>query len=627
MLGDIFRPLDLPDASPLRTAAGTPGEAYWQQRADYVIRATLDPAEHRISGSETITYTNNSPESLALLWLQLDQNIFHPESRGATIQGGDSRWSGAFPGGGFTLGDLVVVQNGRRYTPEHLVDDTRLRLSLEEPVPAGGGTVQIEIAFSFVVPPYGADRNGRLDVEQGTVYEIAQWYPRMYVFDDVHGWNALPYLGQGEFYLEYGNFDLEITAPREFVVVATGALTNPEEVLTAEQQQRLAAARSSAETVTIIGKDEVGRPASRPAASGPLTWRFRAENVRDVSWAASDAFLWDAASWEDVLVQSFYPHEGLGTPNNPGWEKSTEYVRHSIAHYSEQWFRYPYPVATNVGGVVGGMEYPMIVFCDVRARGFDLFDVTDHEIGHSWFPMIVGSDERRYAWMDEGFDTFINYYSTLAYYGADGLPSNSLDSDYIARLMRSRYAVDPINTYPDRIDRYATGFLSYRKPGKGLLILREYILGPERFDPAFRAYIEEWAYKHPQPSDFFRLMESTAGEDLDWFWRAWFYESGTLDQAVASVVERDDATLITVTQPHDFVLPVELQVTYAGGRTERKRIPVEAFATRDAFTEAVVGDVVRVEVDPDFHLPDVDRTNNEWTRSGAGTVGTGTLDR
>ncbi len=605
---DAFTALDLPDPDALRRADGSPGDAYWQQRADYHIRATLDTVANRIDGTVTLTYTNNSPDALDAVWLQLDQNLFAIGSRGASIQPADSRWRGSFEGGGYQITRVTVGETG--YSPRYLIDDTRMRVALNEPLAPHGGTIALTLDYNFLIPQYGADRMGRLKTARGTVYELAQWYPRVYVYDDVHGWNTLPYYGQGEFLLDYGDYELELTVPHDVIVASTGTLENPGDVLTAEQQARLNRARTSEETVMIVAPDEVGTPGSRPAGSGMLTWRFKADNVRDVSWAASRAFIWDAAGWDGVLLQSTYPHEGLGTGEQEGWEMSTQYLRHTIRHYSEQWFRYPYPVATNVAGVVGGMEYPMIVFCSVNARGQGLFGVTDHEFGHTWFPMIVGSDERRYAWMDEGFNTFINYYSNLAFYGDDARRAGSMSPDYISNLMRQTDT--PIFTFPDQIRRTDLGFLAYRKPGYGLRLLREYILGPERFDLAFRQYIDEWAYKHPKPSDFFRTMENVAGEDLAYFWKGWFYTNDLFNQGITNVAETGDGVDVTIENLGDLILPTTLSIVYADGTTETRRIPAIAWATSDTFTEHIDKPVRGVMLDPDALLPDVDRANDVW---------------
>lgn len=618
-----FEPPSLPMPNDYRAGSGEPGEDYWQQRADYDIDVTLEPETNRIEGSETITYTNNSPHDLERLWVQLDQNLFDPESRGARITTPDERFSGAFEGGGYDISNVAVETEQGRYEPEYLIDGTKMRITLDEPLPANGGQLELSLDFGFTIPEYGADRMGRYDAEQGTVYELAQWYPRMYTFDDVNGWNVLPYLGQGEYYLEYGTFELDITVPRDMIVGATGELLNEQEVLTSEQRQRIDEARQSDETVTIIGQNEVGDDATRPDGSGPLTWRFRAENVRDVAWAASASFIWDAARAETgdgspALAQSLYPQEGIGTENNPGWERSTQYTKHSIEFYSDMWEPYPYPVAINVAGVVAGMEYPQIVFCGVERRGRSLFGVTDHEFGHEWFPMMVGSDERRHAWMDEGLNTFQNMYSAQAFYG-DQAFNLQRQARGMAQQMQSPHADQPIMTYADRIRGQALGLLAYLKPGYGLVLLREYVLGHERFDSAFREYVDRWTYKHPQPADFFRTMEDVAGEDLDWFWRGWFYSTDRFDQAIENVEVENDTTTVTVANQEDLMMPATLRVTYEDGTTERKQIPVEAFYTSDTFPLVIPRAVERIRLDPEGILPDIDLSNNAW-RAGKGVM-------
>jgi len=614
---EMFAPLSLREADDVRTGAGAPGPEYWQQRADYNLQATLDPEGHRVIGSEVITYQNNSPDALPYLWIQLEQNLFAPDSRGALINSGDrARWRGSFEGGGVRLGRITVVQNGRRYTPATMVDDTRMRVDLDTPMTPGGDRLDLEIEWSFVVPEYGADRMGRLNTARGWVYEIAQWYPRMYVYDDVEGWNPMPYLGQGEFYLEYGDFNVEITAPRDFIVVGGGELLNPQEVLAPEQLRRYQRARTSAETVAIVAPGEVGSSSIVPPGSGPLTWKFRIESSRDFSWAASRAFIWDASGWQGVLLQSAYPHEGLGDDENPGWERSTEYLRHTIPFYSEEWFHFPWPAAVNVAGIVGGMEYPGIVFCGVGARGQGLFGVTDHEFGHNWYPMLVGSDERRYAWMDEGFNTFINHYSNLDFYGDEASRLQRTQADYIAAQMQAPTSDQPILTYPDLLRGDGLGFMGYRKPGFGLVLLREVILGEDRFKTAMRTYTANWAFKHPKPADFFRTVEALSGEQLDWFWRGWIYTTELLDQSVVAVEQADDGAAIHIRNEAGLVMPVLVTVEMSDGRTLTRRLPVEIWARSDDFTYHLgqPGTVVKVTLDADHRLPDVDRSNNEWTR-------------
>ncbi len=618
----VFAPMDWPTPNSYRTADGRPGQNYWQQRADYDIKATLDTAASRVSGTETITYTNNSPEELSHLWLQLDQNLFKEGSRGNyEYDSPRVRWRGAFRNGGDELSSVVVIQNGAKEQAHFIIDDTRMLIELSKPLPGHGGKVQLEISWSFVVPRYGSDRMGRFESSGGTVYEVAQWYPRMYVYDDVHGWNPLPYLGEGEFYLEYGDFNVQITAPRDYIVVGTGVLQNPDEVLTRTERERLEEARTTDKTVHVISGNEVGNPDTRPAGLGDLTWKFHADSVRDFSWAASKSFIWDASHWDNILLMAVYPKEAIATDTasaNPGWESVVQMMRHTFKYYSTNYFHYPYPVAVNVAGIVGGMEYPMIVFCSVHARGQSLYSVTDHEFGHSWFPMVVGSDERRHAWMDEGFNTFINYYSNRDFYGDSAVQNRSMQADTIAKWMLTSWNDQPIDTRADQVLPSNLGFLEYRKPGFGLRLLREFIIGPNRFDPAFRAYIRRWAFKHPQPSDFFRTIEDYTGEDLSWFWRGWFYSTNVLDQAIDSVVADTPVTIVYMSNDSGLVMPTELQVTFADGQTSDYKLPVEIWFNGDQYRFPIYGDrkVVKVMLDPNHELPDVQRNNNVWTLSG-----------
>ncbi len=630
-----FEPLSFPNPDVFRTSDGCPGTQYWQNAASYTINVTLDPETHRVSGSETITYTNNSPHELEYLWVQLDQNLFKPGSRGARITPPTARFSGAFDGAGYDLSNIQVIRDGDARDADSFVDGTRMRITLDEPLAADGGSLQISLDFAFTQAKYGADRHGRLEEEvaKGTVYEFAQWYPRMAVYDDVHGWNTLPYLGQGEFYLEYGDFEVNLTVPHDYVVTASGTLQNPEEVLTEAQRDRLDDARDSRETVRIITEDEVGTTATRPTDSDMLTWTYRAENVRDVAWAASDAFIWDAATAStgesSVLAMSLYPEEGLGSADNPGWERSTEYVQHAVEYYSDMVAPYPYPVAINVGGIVGGMEYPQIMFCSYEARGRSLFGVTDHEFGHTWFPMVVGSDERRHVWMDEGMNSFLNVYSTGAFYGGDMTSSMQRLARIVTASMNGIGGEQASVTPADHIRRNALGFLAYRKPAAGLTLLREWVIGPERFDRAFKAYFERWAYKHPQPSDFFRTLEAETGEDLDYFVRSWFYETDVLDFAVRGVeTDTDGAPIITVASEDELMMPMPVLVTYEDGKTETHRVPAEAFFTGDTHQIELDRDaaVARVEIDSDRILPDMDRSNNTWTTSDTNSGDTSSGD-
>jgi hypothetical protein len=624
----IFDPLSLPTPGTVRNAAGAPGPDYWQQRVDYSIEASLDAEKNRITGREVVTYTNNSPDPLPYLWIHLEQNLFRPDSLGTLTTPPSTRFAnrGDFVGGFEITGLRVASPSGTSLAGsapgadiEYHVYDTLARLDLPAPIPAKGGAFAFEVEWSFTIPQYGSDRMGMRSGNDGTVYELAQWFPAAAVYDDVYGWNTLPYLGQGEFYTNFGSYDVRLTVPRSHLVACTGVLQNPEEVLTTTQQERLARARASAETVVIRAEEEVKDAASRPAGDGPLTWHFKADDVRTVAWASSAAFLWDASFLETTgpggkgtLVQSMYPGEAIRA-----WTKSTEMLRAAIDGYSKRWFPYPYPVATNINGVAGGMEYPMIIFCGGRGSADGLFGVTTHEIGHNWFPMTVNSDERRHAWMDEGFNTFINFYSWQDWRGGDtaGRRGNARP---FARSMRSPNQ-QPMETFADRILPSRLGGLEYEKTAVGLVLLREQVLGPERFDRAFREYVRRWAFKSPQPADFFRTIENVAGMDLAWFWRGWVLETGTLDQAVESVSLLNDGKRARVTFANlgELVMPVVFKVTYEDGSSDIRRLPVEIWHYTNRWTtqfDTGGKAVTEVVVDPEQAFPDVDARNNTWKR-------------
>ncbi|MDB5232799.1 MAG: family metallopeptidase [Chitinophagaceae bacterium] len=394
---EAFAPMFYPSfGDEVRAADGTPGPKYWQNRADYNITASLDDEQQSLDGSVTITYTNNSPQSLPFVWLQLDQNIYNQESRSVAataVTGG--RWANRNFNGGYNITSVNLIENGKETRANYLISDTRMQIKLPSSVKPQGGKLQIRITYNFKIPEYGTDRMGRLNTRNGWIYEIAQWYPRMCVYDNIYGWNTLPYLGQGEFYLEYGNIDYSITAPASHIVVGSGELLNPQEVLTAEQISRLRTASQSDKTVIIRSESEINQISSRPSGKQKLTWKFRCTNTRDVAWASSKAFVWDAArmnlpSGKKALAQSVYPVESA---TDSAWKRSTEYVKGAIEYYSGYVYEFSYPVATNVAGIVGGMEYPGIVFCGSKAKGESLWGVTSHEFGHNWFPLIVGSND------------------------------------------------------------------------------------------------------------------------------------------------------------------------------------------------------------------------------------------
>ncbi|HTJ11955.1 MAG TPA: M1 family metallopeptidase, partial [Dinghuibacter sp.] len=522
------------DGNVYRSASGAPGPKYWQNRADYVIKATLDEPDTTINGEVTINYTNNSPDKLDFLWLQLDQNLFRPDSRGAatTPISGDRFDVKGFSKGGYHIESVEVTYEGKTYAVTPIISDARMQVRLQAPVKADGDKITVRVKYNFAIPVYGADRMGRLDTKNGVVYELAQWYPRMCVYDDIESWNTLPYMGLGEFYCEYGNFDYYLTAPADMTVVASGDLQNPQEVLTPRQAERFAQARKSNETVMIINADEVGQASSHVHASGNSTWHFKMDNTRDVSWAASRAFIWDAAkvnlpSGRPAIAQSAYPIEAAGKDR---YGRSTEYLKRSIEIYSDYYFEYPWNSAVSVAGVALGMEYPGIIFCQSNLTNGGLWGDITHEIGHNWFPMIVGSNERRFMWQDEGFNTFINQFSTREF--NHGEYYRKPRPEMVMGMLRSEK--DPLMTAPEGMNLNGYGAY-YFKTSAGLNLLRDVILDSVRFDYAFKLYVHRWAFKHPQPDDFFRTMNSAVGENLDWFWKEWFFTTDKLDQAVSSV--------------------------------------------------------------------------------------------
>ena len=616
-----FARLALPQAVNLyRAGDGSPGPGYWQNRADYELHAHLDPAAHRLEVSEVITYSNNSPTALDDLWLQLDQNMYRADSR--SFYGSGFPRSPSQSTAGYEFESVQVGSGAHRYAAEYVVADTRMQIRLAAPLPHGG-RLQLAIRYHYQVPGEFGGRTGYGDTRNGEIFDIAQWYPRLAVYDDLRGWDTLPYVAS-EFYLEYGDFDYYVTVPWDYLVAGSGELQNPQQVLTALQRARLQQARASDRTVIIRGAGEVTDPASRPAHSGELTWHYRMRNTRDVAFGASRAFVWDAARIQlpgsSVLAMSFYPIESGG---DDSWGRSTEYLKHAVEGFSRRWLPYPYPVAVNVGGPVSGMEYPGLLFDGGRAPAKVLFWLTAHEIGHTWFPMVVGFDERRDAWMDEGFNTFIDVYESDDFengvYGPkrDGeyAPGGGNPVDEILPVLNDPQA-PPLLTNADQIPEKYRHPVTYFKSALGLILLREQVLGPERFDWAFRRFIRQWAYRHPSPSDFFRSMESGAGEDLSWFWNGWYFHNWTLDFAAEGVeyVNGDprQGARITIANRDSLVLPVTVQVDFADGTHTRFGLPVETWLQKSRYSARVDSRqaIIAVIVDPDHVLPDNDRGNN-----------------
>ncbi|MEW6021472.1 MAG: M1 family metallopeptidase [Pseudomonadota bacterium] len=564
---DKFRQLDelLPTPTTTRTASGAPGHEYWQQRADYKLRATLDEAKRAVTGSGTVTYHNNSPDTLNYLWVQLDQNMFRGDSDNrniSTIPSRDAWQKGgaegvkfdairfAYESRAFDGGFKIASVKGSDGRPLHYaINKTMMRIDLPQPLKPGA-KVSFAMEWSFNIPEasvigrrMGFERFDKQD--KNDLFELAQWFPRMAAYYDVAGWQNKQYLGDGEFTLEFGDYDVEITVPADHIVASTGELQNAGEVLTAQQRERLKAARTARKPVLIVTQAEA-EAAEKRKATTMKTWRFKAKNVRDFAFASSRKFIWDAQGLKsgdsDVLAMSYYPKEG-----NPLWEQySTQAIIHTIEQYNKYSFDYPYPVAISVNGPIGGMEYPMISFNGPRptkdkktgeityskATKYGLISVIIHEVGHNYYPMIVNSDERQWTWMDEGLNSFLQYLAENAW--EENYPARRGDPRDIVDYMRSRNQT-PIMTNSESV--LQRGPNAYAKPATALNILRETVLGRELFDFAFKEYGRRWKFKRPTPADLFRTMEDASGTDLDWFWRGWFYTTDAVDVSVDGISE------------------------------------------------------------------------------------------
>jgi hypothetical protein len=609
----LFAPLPMPQGTEFRSASGAPGPHYWQNHADYDIQASIDTAAKTLTGQLRLRYTNHSPDTLHFVWFQVEQNAFEDSSLNAYVFPQQSR----FGGRGFEGGDMIDRFDLVRAPGGHVklatrVEGTELKADLPQGL-APGATATFDIAWHFKVPEHGADRMGR----DGALYELAQWYPRVAVYDDLRGWNTEPYLGQGEFYLEYGDFTYAVTVPAGYIVAGSGSLDNGAEVLTGAERARLAKAATSATPVAITTAEELASGAARPRATGTFTWRFHAHNVRDVAWGAAPNYQWDASAWHGVLAQAYYRPSAA-----PVWKDAADMSRMSIEEYSTRWYPYPYPQITALEGPISGMEYPMLAMEDRNDDEYQLYSVVTHEIGHNWFPMIVGSNERVHFWQDEGLNTFINLFSEARRFPVRGdQMARAADERGLEEKAESIGVDIPIEMQADRVPPQLLGLNSYDKPSVGLQLLREEILGHDAFDDAFKSYIRRWAYKHPSPADFFRTMEDVGGHRLDWFWREFWLNNYHFDQALDTVVVQHhgdtDNVVVRYANRARGVLPIRARFTFGDGTTEDFRYPAEVWSTnttrylrRYTFTGK---HVTRIELDPDHRLIDIDRSNNVWT--------------
>lgn len=602
-----------------RSESGRPGPDYWQQRVDYDIDVRLDAATARITGSETATIHNEAPVPQPVILVRLYQNVLSEgveRNRQVTLTGGMTVHRVAVDG--VELAELSARPNAQEEDPGYRILDTRMTVVPPEEI-APGGTAEVEVDWSFTVSGGGAFRHGHLDYE---IYNIAQWYPQIAVFDDVFGLDTDPYLGDGEFYVDYGEFDVRVDVPAGWVVVGTGELQNASEVLRPEQVETLAGAAALDTVVYVVSPGDVAagpERMTRASPTGRLTWRFHASNVRDFAWAASNRYAWNATGAETggergrALVQGVFP------PESETWAQGVLFAKHAIEFFSDYLLPYPYPHATAAFGPpqVGGMEYPMITFINDRDEPASLNGVVTHELSHFWVPMIVGTKENAYAWMDEGFTTFNTALALTDYYGADTPRGRTRDGAMRGYLNAVRAGAEvPIMRHTDYAENgFGRSIAAYSKPGMLMHALR-HMMGEATFDRAYRDYIDAWKYKHPMPWDFFRMMEGAAGTALDWFWKAWFYDTATLDQAIASVESRPDGPAVTVRNHGDAVMPVELRVTLEDGTASTIVWPANVWAgTREVTrTLAVDGTVRTIVIDPEAWYPDTDRSNNTWKR-------------
>ena len=553
-----FEQLDqlLPTPNEYRTGSGSPGPKYWQQRADYVINAELNDVNASLTGSETITYYNNSPDVLKYLWLQLDQNIntkdnlttktdtYSVKDSVSTKEMASELGLYDFDGGH----KIKSIKDATGKTLPYTINATMMRIDLPQPLAAGQKYV-FSIEWSYNVPDRmrGGSRNDsrsgyeNFPEDNNNLYLIAQWFPRMCVYDDVVGWQNKQFLGQGEFTLTFGDYTVNITVPSDHIIAATGMVQNPKEVLTAEQFARFEKAKTSFDKPLIICTEKEAREREKTKSTTKKTWVFKAENVRDFAFASSRKFIWDAQAVKIAnktpLAMSYYPKEG-----NPLWEQeSTKAVKNTISTYSKYSVDYPYPQATSVHGASLGMEYPMICFNFGRPAKDGTFTdrlkwgmvgVIVHEVGHNFFPMIINNDERQWTWMDEGVNTFVQYRTQVENY--PDMPQRRGPASMIVPYMKGDGSLQrPLMTNSEQILQF--GAEQYAKTATALNILRETVMGPELFDKAFKEYSTRWAFKHPKPADFFRTLEDASAVDLDWFWKGWFYTTDRCDQSIDKV--------------------------------------------------------------------------------------------
>ncbi len=649
-----------------RTASGAPGHQYYQQQANYEIDVVLDDNRQKITGKEVVTYINNSPDPLEYLWLQLDQNVRAKGSDTKKVKTGQISKNKdlntlyytlkTFGEGYYEFDGGFKLTKVKTITPNAFdsftVNKTMMRLNLNKPL-APGDSVKFRIEWYYNI-------NDRMEIggrsgleyfreEDNYLYTIAQFYPRMCVYNDVEGWQNKQFLGRGEFALPFGNFKVNITAPSDHIVAATGDLKNQKEVLTKTQISRLEKAKKTYDNPVLIVTQKEAEEIEKTKATTTKTWTFHAANVRDFAFASSRKFIWDAMAvkqdgGDDVMAMSYYPKEG-----NPLWEEhSTRAVAQTLRTYSKYTIPYPYPKAISVNAKQIGMEYPMICFNYGRCENdgtysdrvkYGMITVVIHEVGHNYFPMIINSDERQWTWMDEGLNTYLQYLTEQEY--QEDYPSRRGPAHKIVDYMKGdKKMISPIMTNSESIWQFGNN--AYGKPATALNILRETVMGKELFDYAFKKYAQRWAFKHPTPADFFRTMEDASGVDLDWYWRGWFYTNDHVDIAIKKVIEKDkkdykkalkelnDVQKKALKLDEDFfiyqidfenigglVMPLIVEFTYEDGTKKTHYIPAEIWKlTNDEVSKVFVEKkkVKSIALDPYLETADTDISNNYYPK-------------
>ncbi len=670
-----------------RTASGAPGHTYTQQKVDYVMDIRLDENTNRIYGDEKITYHNNSKDHLDYLWIQLDQNMRADDSNTplATSTGASAfitpdNFQGTYMnnGKGFGFNIETVESNGSKLS--FIINSTMMRVNLPKTL-APGESFDFRIKWNYLVNNYRKDggRSGYEEFPDGNKnYTIAQFFPRLCVYDNVEGWQNMQFWGRSEFALEFGDYDVKITVPEDHILDATGELQNEREVLSRQQQKRWEEARKTFDNPVMIVTQKEAEKNEKGRAKKSKTWHFNAKNVRDFAWASSRKYIWDAMAvninGRTVMAVSLYPKEG-----NPLWEKhSTRVVANTLIEYSKLTFDYPYSKAISVNAEDQGMEYPMICFNFGRPEADGTYSdrlrdrtigVITHEVGHNFFPMIVNSDERQWTWMDEGLNSFVEILAELAY--DPNFNTGNLPKDIVRYMGGDQSNISPIMSQGDYVKQFGPN--AYTKPAAGLYMLRQTIMGPELFDHAFRTYSKRWMFKHPTPADFFRSMEDASAMDLDWFWRGWFYSTDVSDigikdvkqlyltdkpsqrisdlmktnpqakayfermgelvymtdkkeEANANVMAKHVKNMKEVPQfiyqvqfekPGGLVMPIIVELTYADGTTEKQTFPAQIWMKDDNTVSRVFASTKEIKsfkVDPDLETADVDTSNNSWPK-------------